>query len=207
MKINTMARSFCLSFFLLAHIAFAQPTWELKKAKNGISVYSLKTDTGAFNSIKVEALLQGKAEDLVAILLDVEHHHQWAYGTRSASTLKKISPQEIIFYKEINSPGPVSDRDMVVRMKVVPHTTAKAIRIESNALPDFIPLKKDFVRIPKSKEVWEIAVVTPRHVKINYYLEVDPGGSLPPFLVNLFVSKGPYETFENLRQILEDRLK
>lgn len=198
--------SFC-SLLLLAHVACAQKAWELKKEKNGISVYSLKTDTGAFNAIKVEALLKGKVDDLVSILLDVEHHHEWAYGTRKASTLKKVSPHEIIFYKEINSPGPVSDRDLVVRMKVVHHPSTKLTRVESVALPNYIPAKKDFVRIPKSNEVWEIKSVDSHSIKINYYLEVDPGGSLPPFLVNLFVSKGPYETFENLRGILEARSK
>lgn len=200
-----MARSFFCGLFLLAHLASAQPQWELKKEKNGISVYSLKTDTGAFNSIKVEALLPGNVDDLVSLLLDVEHHHEWAYGTRSASTLKRISPHEIIFYKEINSPGPVSDRDLIARMKINHHPSTKVTRVESFSVPDFIPRKKEFVRIPKSNEVWEIVAVAPRHVKIKYYLEVDPGGALPPFLVNLFVSKGPYETFDNLRRILEAR--
>jgi hypothetical protein len=201
-----IARSIFYILFLLAPWVSAQPVWELKKEKNGISVYSLKTDTGAFNAIKVEARLRGKVEDMVAILLDVEHHHQWAYGTKSAAVLKRLSPHEIIFYKEIKSPGPVSDRDMVVRMNVIHHSATKVTKVESVALPDFIPPKKDFVRIPKSKEIWEIAAVADRKIKINYYLQVDPGGSLPPFLVNLFVSKGPYETFENLRNLLEERL-
>jgi hypothetical protein len=100
----------------------------------------------------------------------------------------------------------VSDRDMVVRMKAEHQPGLTWAKIESLAMPDFIPLRKERVRVPRSKEVWEITSLTDKKIKISYYLQVDPGGSLPPFLVNLFVTKGPYETFENLKQLLQSRM-
>src|SRR4249920_525373 len=98
--------------------AYSQSGWVLRKEKDGIFVYDLKSDTSKFNSIKVETELVGKVEDLVSILMDVVNHDKWAYGTKSVTVLKRISDTEIIFYKEINSPGlVVSDRDMIIRMK------------------------------------------------------------------------------------------
>jgi len=37
-------------------------------------------------------------------------------------------------------------------------------------------------------------------VKIEYELQVDPGGKVPAWLVNMFATKGPFETFKKLQQ-------
>jgi len=195
-----------LFFIFLSYCAFSQSGWVLRKEKDGIFVYDLKSDTSKFNSIKVETELVGKVEDLVTILLDVESHYKWAYGTKSAIVLKRISDKEIIFYKEINSPAlMVSDRDIIIRMKVISNSASKSINVESIALPNFIPPKEKLVRVPMSNEKWIITSLANQKIKINYVLQIDPGGALPPMLVNLFVTKGPYETFSNLKELLKSR--
>ena len=38
----------------------------------------------------------------------------------------------------------------------------------------------------------------------NYILELDPGGSLPGWVANMFAEKGPFGTFSNLaKQLME----
>jgi hypothetical protein len=206
-KVNvTKVGSISVFFLFSFHFVHSQSEWVLRKEKDGIFVYDLKTDTSKFNSIKVETELAGKVEDLLAILLDVKNHDKWAYGTKSASVLKRVSENEIIFYKIIDSPSlVVSDRDMVIRMKVIRNSASKVINVESIALPNFIPPKKDFVRVPFSNEKWTITHANQK-IKINYFLQTDPGGSLSPFLVNLFITKGPYETFVNLRELLKSQV-
>ena len=196
---------FVFCCFCAFHVTHAQSEWVLRKEKDGILVYDLKTDTSKFNSIKVETELAGKVDDLLAILLDVKNHDKWAYGTKSASVLKRVSENEVIFYKVIDSPSlVVSDRDMVIRMKVINNLAAKTIHVESIALPNYIPTKKDLVRVPFSNEKWIITHANQK-IKINYFLQTDPGGALSPFLVNLFITKGPYETFVNLRELLKSQ--
>jgi len=195
-----------LVFIFLSHIAYSQSGWVLRKEKDGIFVYDLKTDTAKFNSIKVETELVGEIEDLLFILMDVGNHYQWAYGTKSAALLKRISEQEIIFYKELRSPAfVVSDRDIVIQLKVVQKPGTKSIQVESRALPDFIPPKSNLVRVPLSNETWIITPLAEQKIKVNYYLQFDPGGVLPPLLVNLFISKGPFETFSSLKEVLKNR--
>lgn len=195
-----------LIFFSLS--AYSQSNWVLRKEDDGIFIYESKTDTSKINSIKVETELVGKAEDLVAILMDVGNHSTWAYGTKSASVLKRLSDKEIIFYKEIKSPAwMVSERDLIIQMKVIGNASSKSIVVESCALPNFIPVKKNLVRVPTSNEKWIIMPLANERIKINYFLQFDPGGVLPPMLVNLFVTKGPYDTFTNLKGLLKSKLK
>jgi hypothetical protein len=195
-----------LSLLLFTDFVSAQPKWVLKKEKNGIQVYGLKADTSQFNSIKVETIFRGTMKDLVSIVMDVERHREWAYGTKSALVLKKISEKEIIFYKEIKVPGPASDRDMVIRLTLLPNQSGNSIKIESTALPNFIPKKENLVRVPFSKETWVVTSLQNEKLKIVYYLEMDPGGEIPPVIANLFAIKGPLETFENLKSRLENRV-
>jgi len=198
--------SLILVLIFSPHLSYPQSAWVLRKDKDGILIYDLKTDSSKFNSIKVETELTGRVEDLMSLLLDVGSHYKWAYGTKSASLLKRISDKEIIFYKVINSPGlVVADRDMVIRMKVIPHPSTKSINVESIALPNFMPPKDNLVRVPVSNERWIIIPLTNQRLKIYYFLQIDPGGSLPPLLVNLFVAKGPYESFANLRELLKTK--
>jgi hypothetical protein len=193
-------------FFLFSHAVYSQSPWVLRKEKDGIFIYDLKTDTAKFNSIKVETELTGRVEDLVFVLMDVGNHYKWAYGTKSAALLKRISEREIIFYKELKSPAfVVADRDLVIRLKVTPSPATKSIRIESTALPGFVPPKENSVRVPLSNETWIISAMTEQKIKVIYYLQFDPGGALPPLLVNLFISRGPLESFTNLREVLKNR--
>ncbi len=198
---------FLLISILFVHVVYPQTEWVLQKEKDGILIYSLKTDSSKFNSIKVETELPGKIEDLVSIVTDVENHYKWAYGTKSATVLKRISEREIIFYKELKSPNLVSNRDMVVHLKVISTPATKSVTIESIALPNFMPLKENLVRVPVSNERWIISSTTVQKMKIIYYLQIDPGGALPAVLVNLFISRGPYESFENLKKLLQDRIR
>jgi hypothetical protein len=196
--------NFSLVLIFLSHFSHSQSSWVLRKEKDGIFIYDLKTDSSKFNSIKVETELVGEVEDLVSVLMDVGKHYKWAYGTKSALLLKRVSDKEIIFYKEINSPGlVVSDRDIVIRMKVISDPAAKSVNVESMAVPNYIPAKANIVRIPLSNEKWIITPTSHQRIKIRYFLQIDPGGSLPPLLVNLFVTKGPYESFTNLRELLK----
>jgi hypothetical protein len=195
-----------LILIIVSSAGFSQSSWVLRKEKDGIFVYDLKTDTSKFNSIKVETELNGRVEDLISLLMDVGSHKDWAYGTKSATVLKRLSDREIIFYKVINSPGlVVSDRDVVIRLKIMRDPGTKTVNVKSVAVPDYIPPKQNLVRVPLSNEIWTIVPLPNQKIRIHYLLQVDPGGALPPLLVNMFVARGPFETFSNLRDLLKKR--
>ena len=190
---------FTLLWLFTAFSGTSQNNWALKDEKEGIRIYSRNNQNSKFNELKVELLLKAKLTDLAAIILDIENHFKWSYNTKTSHVLKRISNSELIFYKIINAPWPASDRDLVVhlRIKQEPHTRVMTIREEN--VPDYLPPKKNIVRVPLSKEIWTVTPVDKKTLKIEYYLEVDPGENAPAWLINIFATKGPFETFKSLR--------
>src|SRR4051794_6022942 len=107
---------FCILFMLPS---FSQNDWELKKQKNGITVFTRDIESSRFKAIKVEAVLNGKLNRLDSIVRDVKNHKQWIYSTKSAHPVKYIGNNEIIYYEETSLPWPVKNRDVVIDMKLV----------------------------------------------------------------------------------------
>jgi hypothetical protein len=64
------------------------------------------------------------------------------------------------------------------------------------------------VRIPRSIGNWTITPTGKNQVRAEYVLEVDPMGTIPAWLINLFATKGPLETFRNLKvHVQKDKYK
>lgn len=174
--------------------------WMLKKEKDGITVSSRQSALSKFNDLKIEMDLPGTLSQLSSILLDVEKYPQWAYATKSCVAIKKIGDNEVIYYSEIEAPWPASNRDYYADMKVTFNADSQSVNVVSTGMKDYRPEKDKLVRIPMSKAVWKIYAETNKVIHLQYILQVDPGGSIPGWILNMFATKGPMETFRNLRE-------
>jgi len=197
----------CLAFFLFLSASLpgnAQHEWTLKKEKDGIKVYSRPGEQSKFNELKAELTVKAKLSDLAALLLDIPDYHTWSFNTKQSYVLKRVSPSELYFYTEINSPWPASNRDLAVHLQILQDPRSKVMRILAEGVPDLIPPKKDIVRVPLSKENWIVTPIDPATIRIVYQIQIDPGASAPAWLINAFATKGPYETFKNLSQKIQE---
>jgi hypothetical protein len=99
-------------------------------------------------------------------------------------------------------PWPVSNRDALIHLQIktdsLPRFMTVVGRSEKGHLPE-IPTK---VRVPYYAANWRISNAGNNHIHISYTLELDPGGSLPAWVVNSFAEKGPFGTFSNLASML-----
>ena len=187
-----------ISFFL-----FAQNEWVLKKEKDGIKISSRHSDHSKFNDLKIELDLRGNIAQLFSILYDVENYPKWAYGTKTCVLIKKISKGELIYYSEISVPWPATDRDFYAHVKLDLDSASHSLKVVSTSLKDYQPEKSSLVRIPMSRGLWEVSTLSDKSIHLKYILEVNPGGSVPVWILNIFATKGPLETFENLKQKMQ----
>lgn len=198
--IYTWQLIFCL---FVAGSACAQKEWKLAKDNNWIQVYESDMDQSIFKRIKVECTIDGTFDKLLNVLNNVDNHKTWIYNTKRAYIIKRLSPNEYFYYTETFLPWPLQNRDAVVHIKFIRDSLDRYLKIAAEGVPDYLPAVSGKVRVPRSANSWYVTAPTPGKLHIVYIFEADPGGSLPGWLVNALVDKGPYESFKKL----SDQLK
>jgi hypothetical protein len=182
-------------------MTFAQVNWVQKKSGHGITVYEAPTE-GKFKTVKVHAVLDGTMQKLVRILQSVDQNSDWVYATKRSYLIEKSSDSNLIYYAETALPWPLRNRDQPIHMVIHPITPDSILTVTTIGIPDRIPVTDGLVRIRKFSGTWKVKTLNPTQIQIDYILNVDPNGSVPAWLVNMFVSKGPYETFSSLAEKL-----
>jgi hypothetical protein len=188
-----------LTFFFKSNHAQAQSNWTLSTQHDGISVYTRPTANSKLKAIKVVSVMQATNSQLLAAVMDIETCSDWVYNSKKNIMIKQISPLDLIYYSEVEVPWPCENRDFVVHIQVQQHPQTKVITVNSPCIPGYVPPKDKVVRISHSVGNWTITPVGKNQVRAEYELEVDPMGTIPAWLINLFATKGPLETFRNLK--------
>jgi hypothetical protein len=192
-----------IGFFTIISSVFSQTKWELAKEKNGIKVFTSLDGTSKFKSIKVEAVLAGTLDKLTYLFLDAASNKDWIYNTKESYIIKRISPLETLSYTETSVPWPASNRDIPIQTQLKLDAKNNTLKVVARGVPDALAVKKGIVRIPFFNSLWNVKYDGKSKLFISYFLEMDPGGSVPAWITNMFVAKGPYETFYNLARVLK----
>ena len=184
---------------------FSQNDWILKTDKEGIKLYTKNMQNSSLNESKTVCVIDASLGRITAVLLDINRSADWVYATKNAALLKQLNPLELYYYSEIEVPWPASNRDFIVHMTVSQDEKTKAVSIAGENKPTYLPTVKNISRIQQLHTKWLIVPLQNGKVLIEYYLQVDPGGIVPAWLINMFSTKGPFETFKNLRlQVKKD---
>jgi hypothetical protein len=193
---------FIVCCIFLGADAFAQ-SWELQSNRNGIKTWSRKVSGSKVEALKMESDFDATASQLTAVIFDIGSCTEWLYSTKACSVVKTVSPAELYYYSEISFPWPTDNRDFVSHIKAEQDASSKTVTIRAENVTGWVPEKKGIVRIYQSVGKWTIRPVSPNKVRVEYELQVDPGGSLPAWIVNMLSTKGPLESFKKLREQLK----
>lgn len=184
---------------LISTVASAQDKWQLRKEENGIRISTANTDNCSGRTVKVECIINATQTQLIAYLLDIEKQPEWIYNAISSRQVKRLKENELIFYSQVDVPWPCSDRDYIAHI-VINQISPQFISIDSHAEPDLMPEKEGFIRVKESITHWDITTINSNQLSVVYTVRFEPGGSVPAWLTNLFIAKGPYNTFKKLRE-------
>lgn len=179
--------------------------WQLVKEGKGIEVYSAPVPASGLKYIKVSAELGGTLEAVNALFHDIGRQPAWVYGTRRAHLVQRTDDNHLLYYNETDLPWPVSNREVFIRMTLDEDPSHHTLAIDQEAVPSAQPVSKGFVRVTHLTGHWLFRDEGNGRLHADYTLYVDPAGSLPAWVVNLFVAKGPYETFVKLREHLQGK--
>jgi len=180
--------------------AFAQQGCSLRKDQDSVKVYACEIDDLKFKSIKATFSVNATLSTLTAFVLDIDRYPEWQYNTTRPRVLRRITEKRLIYYTVVEAPWPISDRDMVVDLSASQDPQTKTVTIVTNGVPDYIPQEGGFVRVPMSTATWTIKSVSPTKLDVEYTIRIDPGGSVPAWMVNMVCAEAPYVSFRNLRE-------
>ena len=97
----------------------------------------------------------------------------------------------------------MSNRDEVIHMTMIKDSMNRFLKVTAIGVPNYAPEKNGIVRIPKLLINWYVTMPSSTTISIVYTIEVDPGGSVPAWLANMFADKGPYESFKKFSELLK----
>jgi ribosome-associated toxin RatA of RatAB toxin-antitoxin module len=195
--------SILLMLQIFVSAGYAQENWKLSVDKGDIKIYTRPMLNSKINAIKVEFSIPVSSGQLVSLIMDVEHSDQWLYHCKSSRVIKAVSQNELYSYTEVSVPWPVKNRDFVSHLVLQQNPKTKVITIDGPAVNRMVPEKNDIIRIKHSSSKWTILPITAKSIKVTYELEVDPEGSIPAWLVNLFAIQGPLQTFQKIKMLID----
>lgn len=178
--------------------AGAVTEWKLKKEAGDLRIYTAAIENSDYKAVRVSCIVKGKFSQVIAVLFDIDRQKEWVFNDKYSKLLKRVQSNELIYYSEVSVPWPATNRDFIAHLKVT-QSSANTVTIASHAEPSFIPEKNGIVRVKASSAQWTMTAIGNGQIKIDYVVQFDPAGSVPAWLTNMFVTKGPYETFSQLQ--------
>lgn len=185
---------------LISIQTYAQHEWKLNTNRDGIKVFTSLPENSPFKAVKTVGNVEASMSQLAMVLMDVSNTEEWVYGAKNPKLLKQFSPTDLIYYAEAALPWPMTNRDFIIRITMTQDPTTKVVTMLTENLPKYVPEKKGIVRIYHSTGIWKLTPLEKGIIRVEYTLQVDPAGSIPAWLVNLFASTGPYQSLKGLRK-------
>ena len=177
--------------------------WELKDDRDGIAVYTGNVGGSKFKALKVSCTFNATLSQMVEALMDVDRTPEWLFHTAGCFIVKQITPADLYYYSVVEIPWPVSNRDFVSHLKVSQDPASRVVTIDANCVEGMVAAKANMVRVTYSTGKWILAPVGGNQVKLTYTIHADPGGSIPAWLSNLFITQGPLQSIEKLRGFIQ----
>lgn len=180
------------------------PSWELEKERDGIQVYTRVIPNSSFKAFKGIVEIRCSLEDLVETLKDFPSFPSWYFRLSEGRILERVNTHRGYCYTIMDLPWPASDRDNIFMYEWEWPNEDEAI-LNSVSAPEYLDPVDGLVRIPESTSTWHLQRLGPERVRLVHEAHAHPGGELPAWLANSFVTEAPFASLKKLRDRIENR--
>ncbi len=178
--------------------------WELKKQKNEIKVYTRTVEGSAYKEFRGEIEIENSSfREVLQVLFDVKNFENLFPDCMNPEILKQEGEYYNVHYLQTKAPFPVKNRDGIYELKAEIAENGNYAIVHIKPLPDYIVVKKEFVRIKEGTGFWELKKLDSGNIYVIYQFHGEPGGEIPAWVANNFIVSQPYNTLKNLREILK----
>lgn len=192
--------------FLLPAAAFCEPlsesAWEEISRDNGIIVHRQEVTGSDILAFRGEGVIDATIAKVAAVLVDTSRKKEWTPRLVEVRDVRQISSDERIEYHHTASGFfAVRDRDFVMHAKADYDTQSNRLTFYLKSATDpAAPPQEDKIRGEMHRGLFVLTPVEDRKkTKLVIEIHVDPKGSVPKWLVNLFQKHWPRKMIENIR--------
>jgi len=180
-----------------------QENWEKVKEVSGIAVYTRPVEGSSYEAFKAITEINTTLEKAEQALRSIDTYDEWYHNIKEGKKIEEIDAQSGYCYVQIDLPWPVTDRDNIFKYIWSENKETGALTLTSTAAPDYLPLKEGYTRIQSTKSIWRITPRGDNTIELYHEAHAEPGGNLPGWIVNSFLTEGPLKSLQNLKQRLE----
>lgn len=193
-----LLRVLSITAILLFTLAVEAEHWQLVYEDQDVSVARRDYQGSQLDEVRGIVRVRATLNAVMALLKDAPFNREWVYRSGGASILQDAGYPEAYVYGVVDAPFPMSDRDTVVRFDYTQDPGTKEITVTITNVPDFIPAKPEYVRVPKIGGYWHLKPQSDGWVEIRYQVYGDPGGWIPVWMANRAATVSVQETLRNM---------
>lgn len=190
-----------LNIFLTITFSAHSISWKLEKNKDGVKVYTRSSEGTEVLEFKALATVKAPRLRVAEVIARITDYPNWFPDCAEARVLESISSTQRKVYYRLDLPWPTSDRDaaMLLRVDVDEDKHQTTIFFSKTSGADVVD---GVVRMPAADGFWKLTS-NGSYTDLHYQFLADPGGSLPAWVINMFIVDGPYDAIMALKKKLE----
>lgn len=181
-----------------------QEEWKQIREKEGITVFTRSNPNMDFKEFKSSMVIKGTLDQFLSVLYDVEGLSSWGYNVKSAALVSREGDTIQVYYTEAKAPFPYKNRDGVYLNRFRWNSKEKTLRVEIEMPDGLIPEKDNLVRM-EGYGSWVVREMNEGKLEITFQMQMDPGGSIPAWMANMFAGDTPYHTLLGLREAMQEQ--
>lgn len=190
----------CLSIF--CENVFSQNAWQSYINKQTLDVQYIEHQSGAIEVKGRVDIDNVSAKDFLTLLSDTDKAADWIENISQVKLLRFLSKSENLVYTFIDSPWPVSNRDVITYSCYQKLNTTQSV-LKVFAKPEYIAEKPTLIRIKTLQASWLLTQHL-HYLTIEYQVYSLPEGSIALWLNNKVILKSVAKTLTNLRTMLAE---
>jgi len=180
--------------FVLNIFAVSASEWQPEIKKNGIDAYSRVIEGTDILEIRAITVVDARMEVIAEVLRDIPANVEWRPKCVECRLLEHHNRNAMTTYTRIDLPWPVSDRDVVIKADTSINLNTGRVVVSLGSVDHHLaPPPNGNVRITEFFSQYYLEYINREQTGIIFTTRVNPAGSIPTFLVNMFNKRFAYE--------------
>jgi len=187
----------------LSTSALGQKDWQISSDDDNIMLWTKDYPNSEIKQFKLKTTISADFDKVYNLLKDVENMHLWYDRVNSVTLLQKTSSNEGIYLLEYGLPFPFENRIATIRGTIDYNKISGRLIVNTSYHPFKVPINKSEMLLIKSiGSTWEVTKLANGKIEIIHSGHMNPGGSIPKWLINEGVTSGPIKTIKAFKKKL-----